>query len=158
MAASDYAIGTFRFLHTLLFVHGFWSYSRISQLVLFIFYKAMIVAVAQYFYGVYSGFSAQAFFNDPIYQWFNVFYTAAPIMAFAIWEKNLPATLLENNPSALKYQKNTLFNSTIYLQWILRAIFHGILVVVIPFATVPYFMPNQTVCIPRPYIYIYTYT
>ncbi len=31
--SADYAIGTFRFLHTLLFVHGFYSYIRVSKLV-----------------------------------------------------------------------------------------------------------------------------
>jgi hypothetical protein len=39
--ASDYAVGTFRFLHRLLFVHGYWSYHRISYVVNFIFYKVM---------------------------------------------------------------------------------------------------------------------
>jgi hypothetical protein len=32
--ASDYAIGQFRFLHPLLFVHGYWNYRRISILTL----------------------------------------------------------------------------------------------------------------------------
>jgi phospholipid-transporting ATPase len=31
--ASDYAIGQFRFLQPLLFVHGVWNYHRIAQLV-----------------------------------------------------------------------------------------------------------------------------
>ena len=31
--SADYAIGSFSLLHTLLFVHGFWSYQRIAQLV-----------------------------------------------------------------------------------------------------------------------------
>jgi hypothetical protein len=33
------AIGTFRMLHTLILVHGYWNYHRISSLVCFIFYK-----------------------------------------------------------------------------------------------------------------------
>jgi P-type E1-E2 ATPase len=37
--AGEYAIGQFYFLHSLLFVHGAWSYRRISKLVLYIFYK-----------------------------------------------------------------------------------------------------------------------
>jgi len=144
VAASDYAIGTFRFLHTLLFVHGHWSYSRIAMLVNFIFYKASLVAITQYYYGFYSGFSAQAFYNDPIYQWYNTFYTAAPIMAIAIWERALPANLLENNPGAVKMHKDTLFNSTIFFQWILRAVIHAIVIVGIPFATVDAALENQS--------------
>jgi len=30
--AADYSISQFRFLHTLLFVHGWWCYRRISKL------------------------------------------------------------------------------------------------------------------------------
>jgi len=37
--SSDYAIGTFRMLHSLLFVHGFYSYQRMAKLTNFIFYK-----------------------------------------------------------------------------------------------------------------------
>jgi P-type E1-E2 ATPase len=39
LAASDYAIGQFRFLAKLLFVHGTWSYRRISKVILYSFYK-----------------------------------------------------------------------------------------------------------------------
>ena len=45
---ADYAVGSFRMLHTLLFVHGYWSYQRQSKLVNFIFYKASLVALAMY--------------------------------------------------------------------------------------------------------------
>lgn len=37
--SADYAIGTFRMLHSLIFVHGFYSYQRTAKLVNFIFYK-----------------------------------------------------------------------------------------------------------------------
>ena len=37
--SADYAIGTFRMLHSLLFVHGFYSYQRMAKLTNFIFYK-----------------------------------------------------------------------------------------------------------------------
>ena len=57
--ASDYAIGSFRFLHTLLFVHGYWCCRRIAKLTLFIFYKAALVAFSMYLFGFYSAFSGQ---------------------------------------------------------------------------------------------------
>ena len=40
--SADYAIGTFRMLHSLLFVHGFYSYQRMAKLTNFIFYKVKI--------------------------------------------------------------------------------------------------------------------
>ncbi len=37
--ASDYAVGQFRFLRTLLLVHGAWSYTRTAGLILYSFFK-----------------------------------------------------------------------------------------------------------------------
>lgn len=54
--ASSYAIGQFRFLHTLLFVHGHWSYRRIAMLVPYIFYKAILVVVCMFWFGFDSAF------------------------------------------------------------------------------------------------------
>ncbi len=61
---ADYAIGTFAFLHTLLFVHGFWNYHRIAILVNFIFYKAILLAVAAYWFCLDSAFSGQQEITD----------------------------------------------------------------------------------------------
>jgi len=40
--ASDYAFGEFRCLWRLLLVHGRWSYIRISELIVYFFYKNMV--------------------------------------------------------------------------------------------------------------------
>merc|ERR1712091_226533 len=96
--ASDYAVGTFRMLHTLLFKHGFWSYHRIAKLVNFIFYKASLLAISMFLYSFASGFSGQQLFNDPPYQLYNIAYTAFPILGVAVFDKLLPAKALENNP------------------------------------------------------------
>ena len=69
--SADYAIGTFRMLHRLLFVHGFYSYQRTSKLVVFIFYKASLVAVMMFLFGFFSAMSGQQFFADAPYQLYN---------------------------------------------------------------------------------------
>ena len=43
--SSDYALGEFRFLWKLLLIHGNWSYIRISEMILYFFYKNMIFTV-----------------------------------------------------------------------------------------------------------------
>jgi P-type E1-E2 ATPase len=45
--ASDYAISQFRYLETLLLVHGSWSYKRISKLILYSFYKNCVISLSQ---------------------------------------------------------------------------------------------------------------
>ena len=77
--ASDYAIGTFRLLHTLIFKHGFWAYHRIAKLVNYIFYKASLLAISMFLYSLFSGASGQQLFNDPPYQLYNIAVTAFPI-------------------------------------------------------------------------------
>ena len=55
--ASDYAIGKFKFLKNLLFVHGRESYRRNSFATLFIFYKNILETAPIYYFGIYSMFS-----------------------------------------------------------------------------------------------------
>lgn len=37
--ASDFTLSRFKFLEKLLLVHGFWSYDRLSRMILYFFYK-----------------------------------------------------------------------------------------------------------------------
>lgn len=46
--AADVSIGQFRFLRKLLLVHGSWSYHRISQVILFSFYKNIALNMTQF--------------------------------------------------------------------------------------------------------------
>jgi len=111
-------------LHTLLFVHGFWSYQRITDLVNFIFYKASLLAITMYFFGFYSGFSGQQYFNDPPYQLYNVMFTALPVMVVAVWDQHLPRETLENNPLAYKEAKGRVFTVRKFWSWIFRSFLH----------------------------------
>jgi len=129
---ADYAISTFRMLHTLLFVHGFWNYHRVSNLVKIIFYKASLVAITQFFYGFYSGFSGQQFFNDPIYQLYNVVFTAIPVLVVAIMDQALPRKVLENNPIAYRESKHRSFSGPVFAGWILRGFVHSGILLFVP--------------------------
>lgn len=58
MNASDFAIAQFRFLETLVLIHGRWNFFRLSTVVLFSFYKnAVMAGVIIYFAGrtLFSG-------------------------------------------------------------------------------------------------------
>ena len=47
VCSADYAIAQFRFLKKLLLVHGTWNYYRICKLVLYSFYKNIVVYVME---------------------------------------------------------------------------------------------------------------
>ena len=82
--SSDFAIAQFRFLARLLFVHGAWSYTRVSkvlltwphifqsmtnslhfhfQVILYSFYKNICLYVIELWFAIYSYWSGQVLFE-----------------------------------------------------------------------------------------------
>merc|ERR1711916_386828 len=61
--AADYSIAQFRYLAPLLLKHGSRSYQRISILILWSFYKNILLYVIQLWFGVFNGFSGQSLFE-----------------------------------------------------------------------------------------------
>ena len=104
-------------LHTLLFVHGFWSYRRISYMVNFMCYKALFFSTPCFLFGIHSRFSTQFLWDQYNFFLFNVCYTATPIMIIAILDQALPRRILENNVLAFKAQKNKHFSPKIFAAW-----------------------------------------
>ena len=84
--ASDFAIGQFKFLRPLLFIHGRECYRRNSDLVCYTFYKNMLYVVAQFWFGFYFVFSGQPLYDAFIYQMFNISFTGLPIMWYAVFD------------------------------------------------------------------------
>lgn len=116
--SSDYAIGQFKFLKQLLFVHGREAYRRNSFLISFMFYKNIIFVIPIVCLGYFSFFSGIALYNDLLYQCFNLFFTSWPIIIFSIYDFQYEkAELLKDprhyrigfkskSPSLLLYNKN----------------------------------------------------
>ena len=65
--SSDFAIGQFRFLRPLMFLHGREAYRRNSDLVCYTFYKNMLYVVPQTWFGFFSAFSGQVLYEPFIY-------------------------------------------------------------------------------------------
>ena len=92
--ASDYSIGEFRHLSTLLFWFGRECYRRNAQVVLFIFYKNIMVVMAQFWYGVFNFFSGQPLYEPWIYQLYNILFSFFPIFVFGVFDKSMRKRLL----------------------------------------------------------------
>ena len=71
-------------MQDLLFVHGREAYRRNSYLVCYTFYKNFLFVMPQLWFGYYSGWSGQVFYEKWMYQIFNIIFTALPIMAYAL--------------------------------------------------------------------------
>ena len=101
--SSDYAIGQFKYLHRLMFVHGRWNYRRMSVLILYMFYKNCLLVLPQWMLGIYSTFTGQNFYVDyPLYQLSNIAFTAFPIIFFALLDQDVVAEIPLQVPELYK--------------------------------------------------------
>lgn len=85
--AADYVIGEFQVLQKLLLNHGREFYRKNSNLVLFNFWKNVVLVLPQFFYALtYTNFSGVTLYEPYMYQLVNVVYTSLPIMIYAIFD------------------------------------------------------------------------
>lgn len=127
--ASDYSIGRFRFLHTLLFVHGVWSYQRIALLAQIIFYKTSFVTFGMFCFGAVNVFSGQQFFHDSVMLFYNILFTSAPVIVVAVLDKAIPRHIAEIRPVAYKSLRGgALCNWKTWLSWMASSAFHSVIV------------------------------
>ena len=87
--SSDFALGEFRFLWRLILVHGRWNYLRNAEMILYFFYKNAVFTLPQFMFAFISGFSAQTVFDDLYITFYNMLFTALPLMAKAIFEQDI---------------------------------------------------------------------
>jgi P-type E1-E2 ATPase len=87
--ASDYALPEFQGLWRLLLVHGRWNYIRVSEMILYFFYKNMVFTIPQFYYAFFCGFSGQSFFDSLYISLYNVVFTALPLVVRAILEQDV---------------------------------------------------------------------
>jgi len=134
--SADFAIGQFRFLARLLFVHGAWNYSRNSKVILYSFYKNITLYVIELWFAIYNYWSGQVIYERWTIGMYNILFTFLPPIALGLFDKNCVAKTREANPSLyLPSQKGELFNHKVFWKWIGNSIFHSALLFWIPMFT-----------------------
>jgi phospholipid-transporting ATPase len=138
--SADFAIGKFKFLKPLMFVHGREAYRRNSMLILYNFYKNVMYVTAQYFFGFFSAFSGQPLYEPMIYQLYNITMTSVPIMFYSLFDfeyekdsENSYASSRKHyfmkHPHLYKIGLNSeCFGIGHYLKWVLYGLFHAFLI------------------------------
>ncbi|XP_019164546.1 PREDICTED: phospholipid-transporting ATPase 3-like [Ipomoea nil] len=108
--ASDFAIAQFRYLTDLLLVHGRWSYLRICKVVTYFFYKNLTFTMTQFWFTFHTGYSGQRFYDDWFQSLYNVIFTAMPVIALGLFEKDVSASLSKKYPELyMEGIRNTFF-------------------------------------------------
>jgi len=139
---SDYAIAQFRFLKKLLFVHGTWSYSRTSTLILYCFYKNVAIAMTQILFAIQSAYSAQMFYDSYSGSAYNVIFTSWPVLLLAVFNRDIS---VENSllvPALYVYGQTNSFYSLFKL---FLVTVEGTLHAIILYFPSVYFFSNQGV-------------
>jgi phospholipid-translocating P-type ATPase (flippase) len=130
--AADYSIAQFRFLKRLLLVHGRWSYRRISKLILYSFYKNIVLYLTQFWYVIYTGFSGTSVHDRWTVSSYNVFFTAIPIMVLAVYDRDISDDVVEEFPELYSQgHNNSFFNMWVFLGWTANSIFHSAVSIII---------------------------
>jgi phospholipid-translocating P-type ATPase (flippase) len=129
--ASDFAISQFRFLVPLLLDHGRYNYIRCSKLVLYSFYKNLLLVSILFYYCIYSGFSGTIPLVSLVFTGYN-FYLGLPIIVIGALDIDVPKTFSYEH-AALAYdsgRKGELLNSWNMLRWCLWGFFMGFMIFV----------------------------
>ncbi|XVE68522.1 hypothetical protein DITRI_Ditri09bG0074800 [Diplodiscus trichospermus] len=96
--ASDFAMGQFRFLVTLLFVHGHWNYQRMGYMILYNFYRNAVFVLVLFWYVLFTCFTLTTAINEWSSVLYSVIYTSVPTIVVGILDKDLSRRTLLKYP------------------------------------------------------------
>jgi len=123
--ASDYAIGQFRYLQDLLFVHGAWNYRRLSTTLLYFFNKNIAIAMTQIWFSIYSGWSGTMYNDDMTPSCYNLAFTVFPPFMIAMFDRPYTREIAKLCPEI--YQRDC-FNLKIFFIYFAHGIFTSIII------------------------------
>ncbi|XP_026190015.1 uncharacterized protein LOC34622156 [Cyclospora cayetanensis] len=125
---ADFAISEFRFLQRLLFVHGRLNFLRISKVILWTFFKSILLAFPVFLFQPSSFWSAIEIFDPVLYMLANFVWTTLPSIMYSFSEQDLPEHLLPSIPVLYTLGRRRLyFNGFTFSFWIVEGIIYSLL-------------------------------
>ena len=135
--SADYAIHKFKYLWQLVLFHGRLNYIRNAELIWYFFYKNIIFTIPQFFFWFVWDYSGQSIFEDYYITFYNLFFTALPIIVKALVEMDINYKMykdvdkrkeIKNLYPYLYYvgQRSLIFNFKNYAIWVLSGIFQSL--------------------------------
>ncbi|CAM8927243.1 unnamed protein product [Rhodiola kirilowii] len=113
--ASDFAMGQFRFLVPLLFVHGHWNYQRMGYMILYNYYRNAIFVLVLFWYVLFTCFTLTTAITEWSSVLYSVIYTAVPTIIIGILDKDLGRQVLLKHPQLYgSGQRNESYNQRLF--------------------------------------------
>lgn len=124
---ADFAIGQFKFLKTLLLVHGRWNYIRQSRVFLYSMHKNMVLTMTLFWFSYYTALSGTSMYNSWVYSGFN-FALGLPIIFYGFMDRDIPAEFAMENPQVYRTGlSNAMLNMGTVGLWITNAMVFAII-------------------------------
>lgn len=134
--ASDYAITKFKHLKNLLFVHGREATRRNGYTICYCFFKNVILIVPTIAYAIWSCGSAQPLYDDWLYQLYNTIFTTAPIVYFAVFDKEYEREDFLSDSQLYAPSRNCeYFNNWVFWRWMRDGVWQGLVILLVPLYT-----------------------
>lgn len=117
--ASDFAIAQFRYLESLLLIHGRWNFMRMSKAVLFFFYKNAALIGTMIVFSEKCLHSGTPLYDPWVIAVFNFVGASLPIIFSAVFDRDLPRDYVMRNPQVYQSGPNNEFLSMrMTLRWV----------------------------------------
>lgn len=127
--AADYSFGEFKFLERLISVHGRYNLLRMSNVILYSFYKNLVFILIQFLFGFFSAWSGQLVYEELFFTAFNVVFTSFPPLWHAIFERDINDELIKKNPEIYKEVRAGLYFSPAKITfWLILSFCHAFII------------------------------
>jgi phospholipid-transporting ATPase len=91
--SADVALGEFKYLWRLILHHGRLNYLRNSEMILYFFYKNLVMTLPHFLFAFNNGFSGQTIYDDWYIALFNMGFTAWPLAWRAMLDQDVNHTI-----------------------------------------------------------------
>ncbi|XP_068781065.1 phospholipid-transporting ATPase ID [Struthio camelus] len=132
--SSDFSFAQFRYLQRLLLVHGRWSYIRMCKFLKYFFYKNFAFTLVHFWYGFFSGFSAQTVYDEWFITLYNLVYTSLPVLGMSLFDQDVDDRWSMLFPQLyVPGQQNLYFNKIVFVNCMLHGIYSSLILFFIPY-------------------------
>ncbi|ESR58925.1 phospholipid-transporting ATPase 1 [Citrus sinensis] len=132
--SSDFAMGQFRFLVTLLLVHGHWNYQRMGYMILYNFYRNAVLVFVLFWYVLFTAFTLTTAINEWSSVLYSVIYTSLPTIVVAILDKDLSRRTLLQNPQLYGAgHRQECYNTKLFWLTMADTLWQSVVIFFIPF-------------------------
>lgn len=115
---SDFALNYFKNLWRIIFVHGRFNYFRIAEMIVYFYFKNVILAVPQYIFCFLNALSGTSIFDDFYISWYNLIFTGMPVVVKAVFEQDVYYFKWTSNYKKKKHETKVLEERTGFKKFI----------------------------------------